>query len=354
MPISRYYDKDENIIGVQYDQYLDAVVTLAKNHVMVQTIKELRIICDFKFNNEEAIQHLISLQLNALIVAFKGGYIRIYYWPLNPNREEYYEIYLDVHYSITCIMIIPSQQYLMVGFENGVILCLEAREIMEGKVQNWERLNPEWSRVIKLKNYYGIYGVSAMDGTVHIDIEEMKSLDKSIERLSWNIYNEKRQIVKNLENKWKIHKQEIEKLVEDCHIKMHSYKVLEETEEESRKKRLIKLKEELSEVKKIGEKEQINSIKEHRMLMNATREYDKEYEIELKKQKFAMQCELEKLLYDYKNAVEKLKGTQEECIKKARDDIKNLVTEFELVCEQRDNKLRLQEQCHESELNNFR
>eukprot|EP01022_Parablepharisma_sp_SALTPOND_P003667 TRINITY_DN114_c1_g1_i2.p3 TRINITY_DN114_c1_g1~~TRINITY_DN114_c1_g1_i2.p3 ORF type:complete len:965 (-),score=116.03 TRINITY_DN114_c1_g1_i2:7149-10043(-) len=356
IPICRYHYKQGNIVGVEYDPSLEVLAMLTDAHLLVQSVKDTKVVCDFRLSSDDSViptLFLLSKKLNAIIVAFKGGFLRVYYWPLNPNREEYYEIYIDSESSVTGLLFTPSSKYLLVGLENGGIFCLETTKILEGMPQAWGKLNPEWDKANKLRNYYGLAGFSAMDATMLTSVQRIATLDRNIEDLNRSIYNEKNRYLWILQRKWEENKEETDRLVEKCKKEYEDYKENAENEQKERMDRLAKLKQELAQVEEMAREEQGKVRAHHVSLIKATEECDQEYETELKKQKMEMKLELDTLLKEHKKAISEVKGTQEEFIQKAKKDIEKLVKEFEELCVQREEVLKRQEEDHENEVSKF-
>jgi len=352
LPMCRYVHNDGKIISTVYDPILEVNIILTTTHLIVQTLKDSAIVCSYSFEDSNLIPnvHALSSNLNAVIVGFKGGFLRVYYWPFNPKREEYYEVYIDSESNITGLLFTPSNKYILVGLESGNIFCLELTKIVDCLPQPWAKLNPDWDKANKLRNYYGLQGFSSMDYTMLTGVQRINMLENNIEELKRGIYNEKKRILWRLQRKWEENKNETDQLIEKCSKEYKKYKETAETEQKERADRLLKLKTELIQVEELAQKQQ-NQVKTHHdTLMKTTQECDNEYETELKKQKMEMKAELDGLLLEHKKAISQVKGTQEEYILSAKKDIEKLINEFETLCSHRESVLKRQEEDHETEV----
>ncbi len=358
LPITRYHLREGHILGVEYDCAMELVLVLTTSALLVLAAKNSALVYSLQFVSDSVagprpLFQLLSPALNLLLVAFRGGYFRVYYWPLNPSRDEYYEIYLDSESNVTGMLVTPCDRILAVGLENGSIFCLEVTKIVDGMQQQWAKTHMEWDKATKLRNYHGLGGFSSMDSTMVTSVNRVNALDKAVEDLRRGIYNEKTRILWRLQEKYEEYAQERVQLREKCEKELETYRETAESEQAERMERLRKLRQELVQVESLSKQEQEKITEGHTKLLMATDECNQEYDTELKKQKLEMKVELERLLQEHRLAISDVKTTQEDFIKVARVDIEKLIKDFEAVCAQREGVLKRQEEDHESELHRF-
>lgn len=356
LPINRYYQKDNQIIELEYDPILGVIVILMSNQVVSLSVKDMEILNVLPLTTNKTqktiipITFLLSISLNSMIIAFDGGYIRIYYWPLPPGKEEYYEVYIDSESNIAHMLLTQCDRFLIVGMDNGSIFCLEVTKFVEGMPKQWAKLNVEWEKACRLRNYHGIPGFSAMDETILTSYKRINNLDKKIEELHKGIYNEKARLLWRLEKKWDEYKKETKNFREKCAKELETQTTNAEAEQKERDDRLEKLRQDLIHVQTTSKLEQEKVENEHKKLMEMTVNCNHEFDADLKKQKHEMKLELENLLKEHKKTIYSVKNTQEEFILKAKSDIENLIKEFEDICTEREGIMKKQGEDHDNEL----
>ena len=123
-----------------------------------------------------------------------------------------------------------------------------------------------------------------------------------------------------------------------------------EIEQKERNERLDKLKQDLLQVQATSRLEREKVEKTHHDLLKMTIECNNEYDADLKKQKHEMKLELEKILEKHKKSIANVKTSQENYILKAKEDIENLIKQYEELCKQREGISKKQEEDHDGEL----
>ena len=138
LPFNRFNQKDSTILALEYDHTMGLIIVLMKTNITTVVIKDMAIVDKLPLNsnnqaeNAVPITFLLSISINSLFVAFQGGYIRVYYWPYCPGKEEYYEAYIDQGSNIVDMKLTQCDRYLIIGMDNGNIFCLETAKINEG------------------------------------------------------------------------------------------------------------------------------------------------------------------------------------------------------------------------------
>ena len=358
-----YIGENGEITGAAYDDEYDLLVTISINRVLeVRSDKATRKYLRYCF--EEPLVPtclLISKECHVLLVGTNVGYIRVFLWPLPPNKDS--ANYLEFHDfrihagEITGIKITIGDEYIVASSADGTISFLKISEFAEIVGDASTSVSPKHRR--KLRKEQGAGGVrpkphEAMDSLALIFKKEIQEKLTEIVRLEEEKKNAEElaiekegSIKKELEKEKILLRESQQKALEE---EREAYKKLQQQYEADCKKaesqRALLLEEHQNNVKELDEKNK----KEQRIAQDLNNE-----NIELlEKQKADFRDEIDSIQTNLKNQLAQIEGSYKAKYNELKDQHSELLKKLKHDSTKFDTALENCEQEYEKEIENIK